>query len=230
MGSEAGQDLDTIIRRKEMERTTGRGIFAWGIGNSIGPAVEYARTAIGDANLQVLFTAMRSAPKSIDVAPSSIAVWLSYQTKRGDVLPLPDHVLVTSRAHQGEGFEKQNHYALICSADVPLDAQHESMAVCPDGVRNLVSFNPVGASQVTAVVRRVEGHVDERAYPVLFRAKLAEQCFVKLASRVVLSGDLLSIYNEACAAKDPDTWRKVVVALKNLARSRPSPSRQADLF
>lgn len=35
MGTEAGQTLETILRRTEFERTA----FAWGIGNSLGETV-----------------------------------------------------------------------------------------------------------------------------------------------------------------------------------------------
>ena len=40
MGVESGEDLAKIIRRKESERIAGRGIFWWGIGNSLGAAVR----------------------------------------------------------------------------------------------------------------------------------------------------------------------------------------------
>jgi hypothetical protein len=39
MGAESGEGLAQIVRRKEGERVAGRGIFWWGIGTSLGPAV-----------------------------------------------------------------------------------------------------------------------------------------------------------------------------------------------
>jgi 4-aminobutyrate aminotransferase-like enzyme len=46
MGTEAGQTLGTILRRKELERQAGSGIFAWGIGNSLGASPALAVNSI----------------------------------------------------------------------------------------------------------------------------------------------------------------------------------------
>lgn len=232
MGSEAGQSLDAIIRRKELERVSGRGLFAWGIGNSVGPAVRYARSAIGCGELEALFTPMKSPPKPSDVSPESIAMWLGYYSEHGTVDRLPDHMLVTSRGHQGSGGEKQSHYALICRSDESLSEQESGHAsVDPDAVRNLVSSNPVGSSQVTAIVRRVASLSAQGSYPVLFRAKLAGQCFVRLAAPIILRGHLRDAYSEACVSTSHKQWSDRITKLKKLAFQFAQNNRaQASLF
>ena len=113
MGAEAGQGLADILRRKDLERACGNGVFAWGIGNSIGPAIEHARSAAQIQRLEALFSPMKSAPKTIDAAPSKILVWTGYYTREGTTAELPRHMLITSRGSESTD-GKKNHYALIC--------------------------------------------------------------------------------------------------------------------
>jgi len=40
MQTNAGESLENIIRRKELERKAGNGIFWWGVGESKGPAIK----------------------------------------------------------------------------------------------------------------------------------------------------------------------------------------------
>src|SRR5207253_510057 len=56
-GAEAGQELDSLILRKEAERITGQNVFWWGIGNSLGTNVRQAASECG-GELDVQFSAM----------------------------------------------------------------------------------------------------------------------------------------------------------------------------
>jgi len=220
MGSDAGQPLSDIIRRKEMERQCGDGVFAWGIGNSVGPAIKYAKLVGKERELDALFTPMKAAPKAIDVSPSLIVMWLGYFSSADDVELLPEHMLITSRGQFGNGDEKKVHYALICRSGEPLTTQQAHMAIDHRAVRNLVSSNPVGASQVTSIVRYRSSDSRNATYSVVFRAKLTEQAFVRLAVPVALTHDLLDLYRKVCAARDSQEWRLGIKTLKEAAHAR----------
>lgn len=214
MGTEAGQSLTAIIRRKELERSAGGGTFAWGIGNSLGGAAELAKQMSQSGDVDVLFTPMKSAPKAIDAAPSQLLLWIFYQNRSGDLTPLPEHMLVTSRG----GADKRTHYALLCQSDGPLEEQCNYGAFDSSGVRNLASMNPVGASQVTSVVR-YDGAITsaDKAYRVAFKAKLHAEGFVKLAEPILMNKDLAALYEMVCHAGTNEAWRSGVRKLKKAA-------------
>ena len=76
------------------------------------------------------------------------------------------------------------HYALVCASTLPL-ALEGVERVRFDSLTNLASGRPVGASQVTAVVRsaRTDRSGD---YPVDFRARLVYPYFLRLRQPVVV--------------------------------------------
>lgn len=230
MGAEAGQDLADIIRRKELERRAGVGVFAWGIGNSIGPAINYAKSVERVDELEALFTPMKSAAKVIDAAPSSVLLWLGYHAAEGRVQSLPDNMLVTSRGHLAAGEEKKGHYALICRSEASLVSQAVGISIDHHAVRNLVSANPVGASQVTSVVRYRHTESSIGSYPVLFRAALTGPCFVRLALPVMLNGALHKLYRETCNAFDENEWRCRIFELRAAASQKARRNVQVALF
>lgn len=217
MGAEAGQSLDDILRRKDLERQCGSGVFAWGIGNPIGHAIHYARAQTPVDELFALFTPMKSPPKRIDIAPSQIVVWTSYFTSRDSTAVLPAHMLITSRGSAGSGGEKRAHYALFCQSDASLLDQKDLGAIDPRAVCNFVSSNPVGSSQVTSVVRHDVRLATEPTYPVRFRARLTQEGFVRLTDPIALVGGLLDLYRSACSASTPDEWNEQVARLRNAA-------------
>jgi hypothetical protein len=214
MGTEAGQSLAAILHRKELERSAGGGTFAWGIGNSLGDGAELARRMSPSGDVDVLFTPMKSAPKVIDVAPSQLLLWIFYQSRSGGLVALPEHMLVTSRGSA----DKRTHYALLCQSDSPLEERHDCGAFDSSDVRNLASMNPVGASQVTSVVR-YDGATTpaEKPYRVAFRAKLHAEGFVKLAAPVVMNKELTALYEKVCCAGTDTAWRSGVRKLKMAA-------------
>jgi len=115
MGTEAGQTLDTILRRKELERRAGGGVFAWGIGNSLGSTAKLAMQESTEGKIDVIFTQMKSVAKRIDVEPSQVLLWLRYVDENDQLVDLPSHSIITSRGKTTLSGSKRSHYALICN-------------------------------------------------------------------------------------------------------------------
>ncbi|TCS37906.1 hypothetical protein EDC30_103198 [Paucimonas lemoignei] len=234
MGTEAGQSLDTILRRKELERRAGNGVFAWGIGNSLGTSAELARNQSPGREVEVLFTPMKSAPKSVDVTPSSLLLWLAYLGDNGNLVDLPRHMFVTSRG----GIEKRSHYALLCQSDVSIEEQSNAGIFDAIYAKNLASLNPIGASQVTSVVsyqpkvRLSKGPLTfEKPYQVAFRAKFFGKGFVRLARPVVMTGTMMALYQGLCEVQTAKEWHEGVQAIRSIAEDAVGgASCQNDLF
>jgi hypothetical protein len=106
MQTEAGQTLESIVHRKEIERQVGNGHFLWGVGN---PPAQIARVlARAKVPVRAVFSIMKSPPKSVDVAPSRTVAWRRYIDAEGVERPLPPHTLLTSRGNTATG-EKRVH-------------------------------------------------------------------------------------------------------------------------
>lgn len=221
MGTEAGQTLDAILQRKELERKVGNGVFAWGIGNSLGSSPDAARRATFGAGVDILFSPMKSAPKAIDCAPSTLVLWLGYHSKSDGLVDLPDHMLITSRSNSASGTEKRTHYALLCERHEEIKAESSALIIDAGCARNLVSLNPLGASQVTAMVSygAISNSGAEKPYPVSFRARMHREGFVRLGSPVPLTGSLLAAYKDLCKISEPQDWLRHVAELKSLAKN-----------
>lgn len=231
MGAEAGQPLEAILRRKDLERECGDGVFAWGIGNSVGPALDYARRLVRETTLDAFFTPMKSRPKAADAEPTGTVMWRAYRSEDGSVHTLPWHMLVTSRQHAASGSEKRQHFALVCRRDGPLLGQPEPIEIDAACARNLVSNGKLGASQVTAVVKYAPTATEEprRRYSVLFRATLTRQVFIRLLEPVPLEGRLAGLYEAACESAVAAEWRVRILALREAAASVPMNSAPAQV-
>ncbi len=179
-GTEAGENIGSIFARKEQERLATGGMFLWGIGNSVGPAIRDLIRL--EERPMVLFSPMRSKPKAIDVAPASVAVWSEARGLDGQDWPIPEGVKVTSRQGSETGRTKRSHYALVCRSSSPLRA-FDLASIRYEELVNLQSKNKLGASQVTAVVEQLP-HSSERCtiYPVTLMAELVFPYFVKLST------------------------------------------------
>lgn len=219
MGTEAGQPLETILRRKELERRVGGGIFAWGIGNSLGVAPKLARQRSQHGEVDVFFTPMRSAAKALDAEPSQVLLWLSYLDDEERQVDLPGHMIVTSRGNFAQAGSKRSHYALICNGDDDITIPANEGAIDANKTRNFVSLNPLGSSQVTAVVSYQPNCVGlpEKLYPVTFRAKLHGAGFVRLASPIVLGGELAMLYRQLCESVTATEWSEGAKYLRRRA-------------
>jgi len=178
-GTEAGETIDAILERKERERRQTDGLFLWGIGNSIAPAVqELVRQA---AQPEVLFSAIKSPPRAVDVAPMWIHEFRTAVTLDGVRLELPPTIHVRAG---GPGHGGRPRYALVCRSSEAL--RPRKLGELEFGsLGNLLSGRPLGSSQVTAVVTRSRtSEAAERRYVVALRADLVWPYFVRLTDAV----------------------------------------------
>ncbi|HYR88437.1 MAG TPA: hypothetical protein VE422_30440 [Terriglobia bacterium] len=181
-GTEAGQTIESILARKENERAANGGMFLWGIGNAIGPS--FKELLRREANPQALFSPIKSPPKAEDVSPPAVAAWTRGETLDGKTYALPDHSLVLSR-YDPAG-TKRVHYTLVCYSSEPLRISESGDRIALDGLRNLLTGRPIGASQVTAVVESVMGcRHGASTYPIALRAQLVYPYFLRLLNPVL---------------------------------------------
>jgi hypothetical protein len=180
-GTEAGQSISEILRRKEKERAANGGVFYWGIGNAVGPSILELLRRTDEP--EVLFSPIKSAPKRGDVTPEAVVAWTAAAGLDGAPHRLPIWSLITSRFNMG----RPRHYALVCKSNFPF--KDESAAPVEDTVRiafgdlsNIVTDRPLGSSQVTAVVqRRLRPSLESAEYDVKFRARLVPPYFIQLS-------------------------------------------------
>lgn len=176
-GTEAAQEVSQIIERKEEERQAGNGVFLWGIGNAVGPSILELLRVSGYP--EVLFSSIKSAPKSMDVNPPAVVAWTDGFGLDGEPFALPERALVTSRFDPTS--PKRVHYALVCHSEAPLVILPNGASIQFRALRNLVTQRPLGASQVTAVVEHQDGHPrDSEGYGVAIRARLVAPYFIRL--------------------------------------------------
>ncbi len=217
MQSEAGQGLNRIIARKEVERRTGGGLFMWGVGNA--PGVTAARlVSIAQEPIDVVFSIMKGPPRAVDAHAASIVAWRQYVTSDGDERRLPPHCVVTSRAKDFAAGQPR-HYALICRSEVVLELGDHG-AFDPGDFRNAGgNGGPVGASQVTAMLRRI-GNTGRGAYRINMRARFDCGAWVRLSDPVPVERAKLAELDKITTATSGDEW------LDFAARIRDEPSRR----
>jgi len=217
MQSEAGQGLEAIIARKELERRTGDGHFLWGVGNP--PATSISALARIGSRVPVVFSIMKSRPKTIDVAPARTAAWRRYFDTSGNERPLPANSVVTSRANSAGGV-KRAHYALMCFSREPLTISRGT-PFDVSAYRNAGGTGaPVGASQVTALLRRVAEPGKTSDYEINLIAWLAGGYWVRLSDPVEVAPET-STQLDHSSGLDPQGWLSLV------ARLRAGPQRAA---
>lgn len=177
-GVEAGESQLAILERKELERASDGGVFLWGIGNSIRPSLIALLAA--SSMPEVVFTPMLSVPLIVDAQPDQVVRWTRARGLDGDPFVMPDHSRVTSRQRPG----KRSHYALVCSSETRIGVPADAPRFASEQVCNLQTGNPVGASQVTSVVKRLSAAApaQRRRYLIAFRAMLVRPYFVELTS------------------------------------------------
>jgi hypothetical protein len=205
MQTEAGESLEGIIARKEAERAAGNGEFWWGIGNSLGKAVQDAAKV--DGGLPVLFSVMLTRPKKIDTSPGEVYLWTGYEDPDGGIHDLPPHVIVTSRG----GASKSRHYALVCQSAVPLAKGDHG----PFDRHRCLTLNgkvPAG-SQVTALLQSDldAGHAGGQ-YRIAFRARLVPPWVAKLVRHRALRS-IEKTQLATCAGED---WWNIASELRSV--------------
>ncbi len=225
MQAEAGQGLDAIITRKEHERRAGNGVFLWGVGNA--PAAAITPLARLRLPVPVIFSTMKSRPKAVDLAPSRTVVWRQYVDEHGIKRPLPPSALVTSRGDSASG-EKARHYALMCYSDAPLMLR-QGVPFDPKAFRNVGSAGaPVGASQVTALLRQVAKPDDAPAYEANVVAWLTGGYWVRLSDPRELSSR--STADIAGFDGNVDQWLALVKKVRGAVRAPTAGKREGELL
>jgi hypothetical protein len=218
MHSEAGQALARIVERKEIERRAGGGLFFWGVGNPP-PAAVPMLARMGRA-IPAYFSIMKSKPKARDVRPSTVLVWRRFVDSHGILRDLPDHVLVTSRASS-----RPYHYALVCRSERPLSLG-DFGPFNPSDWRNVGGAGAsVGASQVTALLRRTAWSSDGD-YRISMRADLVGGCWVKLLDYVELSAADSKLLDAALNEAD---WLSLVTRIRQTTKTDSGRERRRNI-
>lgn len=211
MQAEAGQPLEVILRRKELERQAGNGEFWWGIGESKGAAIDLLRCRTPAP--EVLFSRTRGAPRQIDLSPSGVVIWETYRTASGEH-PVPPHVIVAAKAMRGTQ-PRATHYALVCRSKSPLIGSGGGQ-LDAGALQNIGrGGKPVGSSQVTAVVERGAPSGRSMNYPIASRAILEKPCSATLSSPRELSPtERRLLYEVGMDGETVDDWLAVVRQLR----------------
>lgn len=202
-GTEAGETIEQILARKESERRQNNGIFLWGIGNAIGPSIQPLLELQPEP--EVIFSPILSKPKAHDVSPLGVVVWGAGMAINGERFELPPFSIVTSRVT--DRGELARHYALVCSSDTPLQIAMGGPEIHFGEVTNLRSKNPMGPSQVTAVIERSGRSKSGPKYPVAWRARLIYPYVVRLiegrlACRIAKGSKSAKLESAASAAAE----------------------------
>lgn len=186
-GTEAGEPIERILKRKEAERQANGGMFCWGIGNSIAPAMTELLERIDYPEL--LFSPIKSRPRKVDVSPPDVVRWTTATDLWGSRFDVPAGTQITSRWNRER--PRLAHYALVCASAEPLRPSRLGR-LSVRKLRNLCSGAPPGASQVTAVVSRSdESEHAKRDYTVVLRARLVTPYFIRLGDPVPVACDRL---------------------------------------
>lgn len=223
--AEAGQRLEAIIARKEHERRAGNGLFVWGVGNA--PSTAINALARLEVPVPVVFSAMKSKPKMEDVAPSRIVVWRQYIDKSGIERPLPRSAIVTSRGDSARGV-KTRHYALMCYSDSSLTLTRGN-PFDPSAFRNVGGTGaPVGASQVTALLRQVAEPTGSPGYEANIIAWLTDGYWVRLSDPKELGVGAIAEISDF--EGDSDQWLELVTRVLGKSTSPSSRTRRGELF
>jgi hypothetical protein len=222
--ADAGQSVDRILRRKELERQSG-GTFWWGIGRA--PKREKLR--ILSPLHPVIFSLMRSNAHERDSDPDGVLLWEQYiipGTRKTD--PLPPHAVVISRARNKNGNPKSSYDALVCEISDGL-ARSAGGTLDIGMLRNL-GGRQIGSSQITAVVERTSDRQGASLqYQITACATLvAPLLAVRLATPRPLSPAERRLLDEVSReGKTAEDWMAVASQLR---RARPQSQPKVAVF
>lgn len=206
MQSEAGQGLEAIMRRKELERRSGQNKFMWGVGSP--PGSRPGKLAEERVQVPIVFSTMKSLPKAMDSSPSAVWVWRAFVDGRGRRHKLPEHSLVTSRGSLPGG-PIRRHYALVCESRAPISLGDHG-GFDHHAFRNLGGANaPVGASQVTALLRRARPDV-KCDYRINLAATLVDDLWVRVSDPAVLPARKTAALDEVTDSTAVCEWLDLV--------------------
>lgn len=209
MQSEAGQGLAHIIARKDAERCANAGTFFWGVGNP--PPLALASLVHKKKSVPMLFSIMKSRPKIQDSAPERVFAWRRFIDSAGITRPMPDSVLVTSRATA-----RSYHYALVCYSKRPI-LLDDLGPFNPAAYRNFGGTGaPIGNSQVTALLQRCNQLIGGD-YRIAMVTALHRDLWVKLVDPIELTKVECSALN-AVKGDSPAMWSRFVSSLRLTSR------------
>ena len=206
MGTEAGEPLEYIMHRKEIERQANGGKFVWGIGES--PRKSIPSFMQDAAPHMAVFTPMKGKPKKQDVAPDKVVVWRSYKNRQGGIEPLPPYSFVISRAKAA-----RPHCALLCECDEDLRTQcHGKLNSA--GVVNYESGIKPGPSQVTSLVKDAGEKGGYGDYPIRFVASLYGEGWVTLTDYADISPETIKEVKRSADDGDIEKWKALINKIK----------------
>jgi hypothetical protein len=183
MQGEAGEGIQGIRNRKELERLAG-GSFWWGIGESKSQSITLLRHT--EPKPIVIFSLMRTPAHARDAEPDGVVLWQAFLSDQRE-RPIPAHVVVTSSAHSRNGSPKRRHFALVCESAVSL-RKSGGGSLDAGTLRNFgENGRPIGSSQVTAVVEHNGLVARSLLYPISARAWLTSPFIATLTSPRPLS-------------------------------------------
>lgn len=232
IGSETGEDLATLILRKEWERRLGGGRFLLGISQSLGSSAQVA--ALRTGSLLALFSPAASRPRAAERKREDALVWNAWVDASGQVRQLPLHVFVTSRATFPSGRAREHHYALVCSSPTELSIG-SSLKVSPERLRSVNTGKAPCASQATVVVDRVVERAGEppaagKHYPITLAVELEAPYFVRLTQPTRVRARDLAPIHEAARDGDFETYTELTKHLRSQSATQQSRGFTRDLF
>jgi hypothetical protein len=234
IGSESGEDLPTIVLRKEWERRLGGGRFLWGINQSLGSSAQVA--ALRTGSLLALFSPAASRSRVADLRHEEALVWNAWVDASGQVRQLPPHVFVTSRSRFPSGKPRDHHYALVCASPTELSIG-SSLRVQPEHLRSVSTAKAPCATQGTVVVDRVAraatragAEYGARGYPVAFGVELEAPYFVRLAQPTRVKARDMAALHETVRNADFDAYVELTRRLRSAVPAQQARGVTSDLF
>ena len=229
IGSEAGEDLATLVLRKEWERRLGGGRFLWGINQSLGSSAQVA--ALRTGSLLALFSPAASRPRATERKREDALVWNAWVDASGQVRQLPPHAFVTSRATLPSGGPREQHYALVCASPTELSVG-SSLKVYAERLRSVGTGKAPGASRATVVVDRVEcaGEAAGKAFPIALAVELEAPYFVRLAQPSLAKARDLAAIHEAARNGDFEAYAELTKRLRSRPATQQARGVTRDLF
>ena len=188
MNTDGGELLANILRRKNLERESGKdeleNTFWWGVGENKAPAIWDWLVAGANGRPAVRFSKALGRAKRRDENPESCLLWTTYRIfgaekrRYGAETPVPEHVVVRSG-------KRKSYYALVCLARRKLGMSY-TVELYRSQMRNLNKGKKVGQlvgpQQTTCVVEYNERTGKSTGGPYLFHmlAQSIHPYFVKM--------------------------------------------------
>ena len=209
IGRYSGQEAPQILRRKELERQAGDGVFWWGVGESKCPAIAHLRKRMRPP--KVLFIWQRQHAKQPKAAR---LLFETYERGVEKGYSIPEHVLMARSE-----VKKGSYFALVCRGARPLT---ESINVKLNLARylNLKNDGQVGnrpgSNQNTLVlVENPRQPTEIDSYTVIFEAELVEPFCVRLSGARELSmGEADRLDDVTKSGQGLDEWASCVQTLR----------------